>query len=999
MRFSSYRELWEFGRLHLTPSLLRMVLVVMVLFRPGFALANDPVDLIGPNRTFVLSGEEAHFIQSLAPLRVMIDDNFVPLSYYNSRDHSFQGISVDIFRHLAERLGLKYQFVHDAKLSWADKVELFKNQKVDLLMPVSYTPERAAAGIFTTGFYDTFYGAIAKKTSGIKLRDSYDLANYRVGVTKASAIISFLQQFVPSSRIVQYDNQADLYQGVRSGQVDIALQNKHVFKEDRFKLGFVDLALFHTIVESPRRYSYYLSKSESSQMLTVIINRYLAGIDFSRLTNHYEQGEDELVLLYTEQKHQKKLLELGIIGALMLLALLGVAYLNHRRFTARLAASLEQAQLQQENLQRSEAKQRAMIENIVDVIAIIDQRVINRYMSPNIEKWFGWHPDDVIGEVTGKNIHPDDRHDTQKVFDTLLGRADTVITAECRYLCKDGSYKWIGYTAINLLHDPDVAGVLLSFHDITERRRMEYELRHSEEQSRNNAHLLQSVIEHFPGVVFWKNAELVYLGCNRAFSGAAGLTSPSEIVGKSDQDMPWAETEASIYCSSDQLVMQSGEAKLHIIETQHQADGRVAWFDTCKVPLRDDQGNIWGVMGASFDISDLKRAEEERLQLEQQFHHAQRLESLGVLAGGIAHDFNNILTVILGHCFLAGERKGVNPDNGHIESFKQIETAAHRAADLCRQMLTYAGKSPLVQTRVNLLRLVDEMVKMLQFAISKNVAFELDLDHDVPEIQGDTSQIQQVVMNLIINASEAIGDANGTIRVVLSKMTIDMDQLEADTFEKAIPTGRYVYLEVSDNGSGMDVETQRRIFEPFYTTKFAGRGLGMSAIRGIVKSHEGALQLSSSPGIGTSFKICFPAPEVPVDSVAASTGSDLNEKAGGNVLLVDDEQSLRTMGVVLLETLGFSAMTAQHGLEALDIYRERGDEIDVILLDLVMPVMGGLETYRKLRIIDSTLPIIICSGYSAESVLDEIGNDQHAGFMHKPYNPDQLREKIMQLMV
>jgi PAS domain S-box-containing protein len=516
--------------------------------------------------------------------------------------------------------------------------------------------------------------------------------------------------------------------------------------------------------------------------------------------------------------------------------------------------------LAEESVRINEARQRAMIENIVDVIAIIDQDGIISYKSPNVEKWFGWKPEELIGESAWNTVHPDDLENIRKLFADVLSEVNVSKTAECRLRCKDDSYKWIKINATNLLHNHEIAGILLSYHDISERI----------------------------------------------------------------------------------------------------------------------------------------RAEEERQVLEQQFHYAQKLESLGVLASGIAHDFNNILTVILGHCHMA--REYILPDHDYKISFEKIASAGNRAADLCQQMLIYAGKSPLVQTRVNLWFLVDEVVKMLCSAINKNVTINLELGSDIPEIKGDSGQLQQIVMNLIINASEAIGNDMGIVTVVLSKSEFKENQTVTDMFGKNIVAGRYVCLEVRDTGSGMSEETRLQIFEPFYTTKTTGHGLGMSAIRGIVTSHKGILQLTSAPGVGTTFKVFFPVQEQPDHAETISTASAPGARAAGTILLVEDDKPLLDMGTVLLELMGFTPLTALNGQEALEIFQNRCNDIDLILLDLIMPVMGGIRTYHELRKTDSLTPIIICSGYGVELVEDVIKDDVHAEFMHKPYNPDKLRDVMMKMI-
>ena len=459
------------------PLLIAPLLAVIILLLPVFCLAIGSDDLIRPNSNFVLSSQEAQFIRSLAPLKVMVDENFVPLSFYDTKTGSFQGVGVDLFRHLAERLGIKYQLLRDPKLTWLDKVELFKKQKIDLLMSVSITPERSKDGIFTASFYDSYYGAIARKSRHLHIKDSSSLAFFKIGVVKATAIVPYLQTFIPASRIIFYDNPGDLYRGVRDGQVDLALRNVQVFQEERFNLEFFDLALVHTIVESPRKYAYYLNKTEPNKQLSAIIDRYLAGVDYSRLVDRYERGEDELVLRYVRQKQQKKILLLAVAGGGVLLLFAGAAYLNHSRLSRKLAASLKQ-------MQESEERFRGFVENANDIVFSVAATGAFSYVSPNWQDALGYEPEETIGQRFAAFVHPDDlarcRASAQLVFATGEKQSDL----EYRLAHKNGSYIW--YSAnVSLLHDPggDGSSFIGIARDITERKRQEAELKAAKESA------------------------------------------------------------------------------------------------------------------------------------------------------------------------------------------------------------------------------------------------------------------------------------------------------------------------------------------------------------------------------------------------------------------------------------------------------------------------------------------------------------------------------------
>ena len=401
------------------------------------------------------------------------------------------------------------------------------------------------------------------------------------------------------------------------------------------------------------------------------------------------------------------------------------------------------------------------------------------------------------------------------------------------------------------------------------------------------------------------------------------------------------------------------------------------------------------------DITERKRAEEARLRLERQVQHAQRLESLGVMAGGIAHDFNNILMAVLGYADLAIQ--DLSETHPARASVRAIEKAGKRAAALTRQMLAYSGRGEFIIEEMAVSTLMDDMAHLLRTSISPKIALNLHLDRDLPPIKADVAQMQQVVLNLITNASEAIGDATGAI--VLSTGQMDCDRACLDHvnevlragLDEPLPEGVYVYLEVSDTGCGMDEETRTKIFEPFFTTKFTGRGLGMAAVLGIVRGHRGAIMLDTEPGKGTTFRVLFPAVEGRrVDAAEQERGETRTEEhqERGTILVVDDEAMVRDLATEILERQGFTVLTAADGREALEVYRAHTDEIACVLLDLTMPHMDGEQCFRELRQIKSDVRVILSSGYNEQDATQRFAGLGLAGFIHKPYQSATLNARL-----
>ncbi len=405
--------------------------------------------------------------------------------------------------------------------------------------------------------------------------------------------------------------------------------------------------------------------------------------------------------------------------------------------------------------------------------------------------------------------------------------------------------------------------------------------------------------------------------------------------------------------------------------------------------VRRNAGGLAGFLEIVTDIT-------ERRRIEEQLRHTAKLESLGVLAGGVAHDFNNLLTGMLGNASLVLDSTGPNHPNYPL--LEEVIRAAERAADLTRQLLAYAGKGRFIMRTLDLSDLVREISGLVQASFPKRAQLRLQLAEDLPGIDADPGQLQQIIMNLVINGAEAIGPEGGAVLVRTSAQEIDTHYISTmSTAGDLLKPGRYVCLEVHDTGVGMSEETLSKIFDPFFTTKFAGRGLGLSAVLGIVRAHKGALKVYSRLGQGTTFKVLFPGSATPVPSANPPAKRELSGK--GTVLVVDDEEIVRVTARHALERYGYHTVLTNDGLAALETYRARPEEFGMVLLDLTMPVMGGEEALRQLQAVNPRVKVLLSSGYNEVEAVQRFAGKGLAGFIQKPYTAAGLAEKVKEVFI
>jgi PAS domain S-box-containing protein len=507
-----------------------------------------------------------------------------------------------------------------------------------------------------------------------------------------------------------------------------------------------------------------------------------------------------------------------------------------------------------------------------------------------------------------------------------------------------------------------------------ERERMEASIRRLHEELAEKA----AIVNNSNDAIFSKTLDGIITSWNPGAERIYGYTA-DEIIGR----------HVSILAPDDRLG-ELAEAMSRI-----QRGERVGWMETVRVrkdgarfdahlsisPVCDVAGNVRGASIIARDITEHKRT-------QQQLRETQKLESLGLIAGGVAHDFNNLLVGIMGNASLALD--SLPPSSPSRPYIERVVDAGRKAAHLTRQMLAYAGKGQFVVERIDLSWLVREIGNLIRTSVPKSVEMRLDLAEDLPCVEGDPGQFQQLIMNLLLNGAEAIGeDRAGVVTVSTRVHEVRETQIPGDCIGSPVSPGTYVLLEVGDDGGGMTEDVRSKIFDPFFTTKFTGRGLGLAATLGIVRSHGGAIVVDSAPGQGSRFTVLIPA-AAPAAAPDVVESYEPHAHGAGMVLVADDEEQVRLVSKNALERFGYSVMVVEDGLAAVNAFREHADEICLVLLDLTMPVMGGEEAFRQIRAIRPGARIVVSSGYSQAEAIRRFEPGGAPAFVQKPYTVAQL---------
>ncbi|HEO69850.1 MAG TPA: PAS domain S-box protein [Candidatus Hydrogenedentes bacterium] len=661
--------------------------------------------------------------------------------------------------------------------------------------------------------------------------------------------------------------------------------------------------------------------------------------------------------------------------------------------TARLQRSLESLEQEvkergqaEEALRASEERYRTLVDNLPQSIFQKDHNSVLVSCNASFAADLGMKPEDIIGK-SDYDFFPEELAAKYRADDQRIMAGGVTEEIEERHV-RLGEEIYVQVVKTPLKDEVgNIRGLLGIFWDITERKKAEQALRESEARYR-------LVAENVSDVIWTRDLDLRLTYVSPSVHSMLGYTVQEAIA---------LDIEAQFTPASLQVLRRAvGQEKDRFDRNpeaappsrtleleQYCRDGSTVWAEVTISFLSDGTGHPVGILGVARDVT-------QRRRLQAQVQHAQKLESLGVLAGGIAHDFNNLLMGILGNASLA--LMELSPKTKAHRNVEQIERAGMRAAELAKQMLAYSGKGRFVVEPVSVPELVEEMAHLLDASISKKAVVKYNFADNVPQVEGDPTQIRQVIMNLITNASEALEEKSGIISISTGVTYIDRTYL-ADTYvDDDLPEGPYAFLEVQDTGCGMDEETKRRLFDPFFTTKFMGRGLGLAAVLGIIRAHGGAIKVYSELGRGSTFRVFLPCAESTAQATRDSTEEDVVWRGAGTVLLVDDEETVRTVGKMMLEELGFNVLVAKDGQEGVDVYREHANEVDIVLLDMTMPRLSGEQAFAELRRIRPDVRVLLSSGYNEQEATHRFAGKGLAGFLQKPYQPMALRDKLREIL-
>lgn len=901
------------------------------------------------------------------------DSSYAPFEFI--KDGKVTGIHVNYWQLWSKKVHHPIDYV---LTDWPKALEMVKQGKGDVLGSLFYSKEREKDFDFTNPYY-SIPANIFFDQSILIIQNIKDLQGYEIGVVSNDFAEKYLKEKLPNAILKGYDSYEKLILAFKNKEIKVFVTD---FPVAMYLLSKHNLEDTIKYVEKP----LYIGKvcaavKKGNKELLDLLNTGLSGIKDTEKTSI----ENKWLGAKLFSKIPWHFIRFVIIVVFTVILVL-VLYLINLNWQVRIATrqlSEKQKELEKAftELKRSESKYRHLIQNQIDIIVVLGVDTGVQFANENFFALFNRKPKDILNRSILPLISANDQPKARAELEKLLAPPFKSIF-ELRIITSKG-IRWFSWANNSVLDENDnVLEIICVGRDTTESKQTAEEL-----FQKNNQ--IQAIFNNLPYLAWLKDKDSRFILINEAFTKACKL-SINEILGKSDFDI-WPSELAAKYRADDFIVMRTGKQKF--IEEPIVIDEKTFWFETFKTPIFDSKGEIIGTTGISKDITERKRSEEERLKLETQLLHAQKMEAIGRLAGGIAHDFNNILTAILGYSDLLINQ--LNDENIIVKDVKEIKSAAERAAKLTKQLLIFSRKQVEQASVVELNEIIINAHRMLERIIGEDILLKIDTSSECGCVLIDPGQLEQILVNLSVNARDAMS-GGGLLHI--QTYAVDLDAEFCKSHHQAIP-GQFNVIVVSDSGVGMDETTLMRIFEPFFTTKpkDKGTGLGLSTVFGIISNNQGFIDVYSEVGLGTTFKIYLPRVEnMKMDKKVI----EFKEAIGGSetILIVEDQPDVLYLTKRVLETKGYNILTANDAYEGYSIFMQSEMNIDLLLTDVVMPGKNGIELCEELRSIKNNLKVIFMSGYP-EDVISHHGILQtDSNYLQKPFINEALLIKIRTIL-
>ncbi|MFW5791752.1 MAG: transporter substrate-binding domain-containing protein [Desulfohalobiaceae bacterium] len=934
--------------------------------RETLALLNEGLALVMADGTYRhLHAKWFAALELPAHRRIVVggDHNYPPFEFLDENGLP-AGYNVDLTRAIAREMGLDIEI---RLMPWAEVLQALEKGTIDAVQGMFYSPERDLRFDFTPAHSVNHCVAVVRRGEGPPPSTLAGLSGKRIVLQQGDIMHDFVRENRLGNQVTGVDAQEDALRGLYEGRHDVALVSRltalHLINAN----GWDSLVVARTPLLSPD-YCYAVSDTHKA-----LLAQFGEGLRVVEETGEYRRIREKWMGVYEDFPLDPATVAryVALVVLPLLLLLLAILFWSWslRRQVARRTAELR----------RSEQQFRSLVEGAPDAVFVQTDQCF-AYLNEAALRLFGApSKEQLLGMPVMDRFHPDLRQAIQERIHLLFVEKKPVPAMEQTYLRLDGSEVPVEVSAVPLTYNGR-EGALVFARDITERKQAEHDLRESNQ-------LLSAFIRHSPVYAFIKEVtptESRVIRASENYQDMIGVPG-SQMAGKTMQELFPPEFAAKI-TADDWAVVSKGE----ILHLEEEFDGR--HFTTIKFPIFLGGKNL--LAGYTIDVTEQRKAQAEQETLAAQLVQAQKMEAVGRLAGGVAHDFNNMLSVINGYAELVLAE--LSPDAPQRPKIQEILNAGRQSAGLVRQLLAFARKQTIAPKVLDLNEAVTGLLKMLGRLIGEDIDLAWMPAHGLWKVKMDPSQLDQILANLAVNARDAI---TGVGRVTIETENVVFDQAYCDRHADCI-TGEYVLLAFSDDGCGMDQETQERLFEPFFTTKESGKGtgLGLSTVYGIVKQNDGFINVYSEPGKGSTFRIYLPrhkeengGDEPQSAPVETPTGTE-------TVLIVEDKPAVLALCREQVQSLGYTVLAAGSPGEAIKLAREHPGEIHLLLTDVVMPEMSGRELLERIKPLRPEIRCLFMSGYTANVIAHHGVLEEGINFIEKPFTRHPLALKLRQAL-